>query len=108
MGANPLDHAGTEILLDTFESAGGNGFQLTGLELEAMGTVVVPYSDTLDVFAGGDGCRGADNGNQLPLAFDLGAEDTEAGFLAMEGDSFDGAGETFYGGVGILRLCFMV
>ena len=66
MGADTLDHPGIEILLDAFESAGGHDFELIGLELEAVGPVVVPDADTLDIFAGSDGGSRADNGNQLP------------------------------------------
>ena len=70
-GADPLDHPGTEILLDTFEGAGGHDFELIGFELEAVRAVVVPDADALDILTGGDGGSRADNSNQLPLALSL-------------------------------------
>lgn len=92
MGADPLDHAGTKIFLDPFEGAGGDRLELVRLELESVNAVVLPCPDAFDVFAGGDGCCGADDGDQVPPSLDLGAEYTETGFLAVEGDPFKRAG----------------
>ena len=104
MGADPLDHPGTEILLDAFQSAGGHDFELIGFELEAVSAVVVPDADALDIFTGGDGGSRTDDSNQLPLALDLDPQNTEAGLLTMEGDALYGTGETFDGGISRVRL----
>ena len=103
-GADPLDHPGTEILLDTFEGAGGHDFELIGFELEAVRAVVVPDADALDILTGGDGGSRADNSNQLPLTLDLDPQDAEAGLFAMKGDPLYGTGEAFDRGISRVRL----
>ena len=106
MGADPLDHATAEIFLDPFEGAWGDYLELGGLELETMGAVVLPYAKALDIFSGGDGGRRADDGDQVALPLHLGAENAEAGFLAVERDPFDGTAETFERCVCLLGLWF--
>ena len=71
MGADPLDHAGTQILLDPFQCAWQDHFHVVGLELQAVSLVVMPGTDTVDEFAGGNGRGIAYHGDQLPLPPDL-------------------------------------
>ena len=88
-------HPEAEVLLDALKGAGRHDLELIGLELEPVGAVVVPDADALDILAGGNGGRGADDGDQFPLPLDLDPQDTEAGLLTVEGHPFNGAGKAF-------------
>ena len=100
MGADPLDHAGTEVLLDALQGARRDVFQVGCLELEPVGPVVMPDAHALDELAGGDGGGAPDYRNQFPMPLDLDPEHAEAGLLAVEGNPLDGTGKTLYGDVG--------
>jgi len=92
-------HPEAEVLLDALKGAGRHDLEMAGRVLETVGAVVVPDADALDVFAGGNGGRGANDGDQFQLSLDLDPQDTEAGLLAVEGDPFNGAGKAFDWGI---------
>jgi hypothetical protein len=52
-GANPTDHAGTEVFLDAVGRSRGRCAQEAGFELLAVGAVVDPFARGRDPLAGG-------------------------------------------------------
>ena len=90
---DPADHAGGEILLDALDGTRRRGAHETRLELLAVGPVVDPFPRGGDPFAGGDGRRVADDGDEITMPACLDAQHAEAALGIMERHPFDGAGE---------------
>ena len=97
-GADPSDHAGAEVLLDSLDRRGRCRAQEARLELRSVRPVVDPGAGGLNEFAGADHRRVANHGHQVALAPRLDAQDAEAVVRVVERDALDQAGEVF-------RLC---
>ena len=97
--ADPLDHAGAQVLLDAIEGARGDHPQIARLEWQPMLAIVDPPALGLEGLAGGEAGRRADDGDQLALPAHLHPQHTEAALGAMEGDALDGAAEALAGGL---------
>ena len=91
--ADPPDHAGAQILLDAFRRGRHRGAQEAGLELEAMGAVVVPDAGRLDELTRRDRGGMADDGDQVAMPTRLDAEDAEPVLRIMEGHPLDQTGQ---------------
>ena len=94
-GADALDHAGAQVALDALQRCGWHHLQEGGVELETMLSIVVPFAAGVDVFAGLDRGRRADERHQIALPARLDAQDAESGLRAVEGDPFHQSGEYF-------------
>src|SRR5262249_1523430 len=94
---DPFHHPGAQILFDAFERTGWDDAECLCLKLQAMRPIVYPDALPLNVFAWGNRCRGADDRDQIAVATDLDAEDTEAGLLAMERHTLYRTGQVFGG-----------
>jgi hypothetical protein len=95
--ADAFDHPGTEVFLDPFQGTGWYHPQLTGLELQAMLTVVDPGPLAFDILARTDAGGAADHGDQLALAARLDAQHAETARFAVERDPFHRALQGFRG-----------
>src|SRR5262249_50271611 len=96
VGTNAFDHAGAEVLLDTFQCGGGHDTELRRLELEAMRPVGHPPARAVDIFPWGDGGSGPHHRDEVPMAAHLHPEDAEARLFAVKGDAFYTARKVFY------------
>ena len=62
-----------------------------------MGAIIDPDAKALHIFAWGDRGGRAGDGNEIPLATDLDAQDAEATGFAVKSDALNGALQAFQG-----------
>ena len=93
VGADAPDHPRAEVLLDAFEGARRDHPQVFRPELEPVPSVVDPGPGRLHELAGTDRHGGPDHGDRLAAPGGVHPQHAETGFLAVEGDPLDGAGD---------------
>ena len=98
--ADSPDHAGTQVLLNAFRRGRHRGAQEAGLELEAMGAIVVPDTGRLNELTRRDRGGMTDDGNQVAMTTRLDAEDAEPILRIMEGHPLDQTGQNLPVGSG--------
>jgi hypothetical protein len=100
--ADAADHARTEIFLDPLQRGRQRGAQESGAELHAVGAVIDPVPGRLQEFAGRDAGGMADDGNQVPVAARLDAQNAEPVLGIVERHPLDHAGKRLAVGSGTL------
>ncbi len=91
--ADALDHAAGQVLLDALDGGRRHGAEDFGLELLPVFLVDDPSPLGLQPLAGTDFRQRADHGHQLAVPAGLDAQHAEAGFVVVERDAFDEAGD---------------
>jgi hypothetical protein len=66
-----------------------SGAQKPRFELLTVGAVIDPFTGSRDPLAGRDGCGVTNDGNHIPVAARLGAQDAKAIFNIVIGDALD-------------------
>ena len=94
-GADALDHAAAQILLDALPGGGRGAVEHVGAELEAKLPVLDPAALGGHPLPGADRSQGADHGDQVAVPFGLHLEHRPAVLLVEEGDALDQPGEAF-------------
>ena len=97
VGTDAFDHPRPQILLDPGQRRWRNALEGVGLELQTMLAIIDPDAHGLDELTRRHGGGIADDRYQLAPAFHLDPEHTETGFLAMESDALNAAGQAFAG-----------
>ena len=87
------DHAGAEVVLDALRRGRHRRAQEAGLELEAMGAVVVPDAGRLNELTRRDRSGMTDDGDQVAMTTRLDAENAEPVLRIMEGHPLDQTGQ---------------
>jgi hypothetical protein len=98
--ANALDHAAGQVLLDALDGGRRHGAKDLGLELLPVFLVDGPAPLRLQPLAGADFRQRADHGHQFAVSARLEAQHAETGFVVVERDAFDEAGDLLW-----LRRC---
>ena len=86
--ANPANHSGAEVLLDTVDGGRGGRAHEARPELLAMGVIVNPVARGSDPFSGSDRGGVADDRDQIAVSTRFDPENAEAILSVVERDTF--------------------